>query len=96
MKTLEEMSIDEYEATIEQFIEEAAHWDGSLSVETFFETWETIEQHRTTVEIKAQVIHDRLVLMSPPESPWAVQDNRIRLEDGRELVITLVPAGATE
>lgn len=96
MKTLEEMPIDEYEAAIEQFIEEAAHLDGSLPVETFFEAWETIEQRRTTVEIKAQVVHDQLVLMSPSESPWVVQGNRIRLEDGRELIITLVPAGAAE
>jgi hypothetical protein len=94
MKTLEERPVARYEAAIERFIEEAAHWDGSLPVETFFEAWETIERHRTTLEIQAQVVRDRLVLMAPPESPLVVQDNRIQLEDGREVVITLVPAGA--
>ena len=37
MRTLKEMPVARYEAAIERFIEEAAHWDGSLSVETFFE-----------------------------------------------------------
>ncbi len=92
MKTLEEMPVAGYEAAIERFIEEAAHWDGSLPVETFLEGWETIEQRGTVLEIKAQVVHDRLVLMAPSESPLVVQDSRIQLEDGREVVIELVPA----
>lgn len=94
MKTLEEMPVARYEAAIERFIEEAAHWDGSLPVETFFEAWEAIDRRRTTLEIQAQVVRDRLVLMAPSESPLVVRDNRIQLEDGREVVITLVPAGA--
>lgn len=91
MNTLEEMPVAEYEAAIERFIEEAGHWDGSLPVETFFEAWEAIEQRRATLEIQARIVHDRLVLTSPPKSPLVVQDNRIQLEDGRELIITLVP-----
>lgn len=94
MKTLEEMPVAGYEAAIEQFIEEAAQWDGSLPVKTFLEAWETIEQRRTVLKIKAQVVHDRLVLRAPSESPLVVQDNRIQLEDGREVVIELVPAEA--
>jgi len=94
MKTLEEMPVAGYEAAIERFIEEAAQWDGSLPVKTFLEAWETIEQRRTVLEIEARIVHDRLVLMAPSESPLVVQDNRIQLEDGREVVIELVPAEA--
>ncbi len=91
MTTLEDMPVTEYETAIERFIEEAAQWEGSLPVETFFHAWEEIERRRTALELKARVVHDRLVLMAPPDSPLVVHDNRIQLEDGRELVITLVP-----
>lgn len=90
MKTLETMPIDKYEAVIDQFIKDAAQWDGSLPLETFMTTWEALEQRRTILEIKAQVVNDRLVLATPPDSPLTIRDNRILLEDGREVVITLI------
>lgn len=90
MNTLEEMPIDQYENTIKHFIQEAAEWDGSLPVETFLETWEALDQRRTILEISAQVVSDRLVLVVPPDSPLMVQGNRILLEDGREVIINLM------
>lgn len=89
MKTLEEMPLDQYEATMQQFIRDAADWDGSLPIETFFEVWEALDQKRTVLEIKAQVVSDRLILAVSPDSPLMVQGNRILLEDGRAVIITL-------
>lgn len=95
MKTLEEMPVEQFEATIQQFIQNAAEWDGSLPIETFFEAWEALEQQRTILEIKAQVVSDRLMLVVPADSPLTVQGNRILLEDGREVVITLMAESMT-
>ncbi len=92
MKTLEKMPLGEYEAVIERFIEEAARWDGSLPVETFFDAWATLESRKEQVEVQAQVKGDRLVLVAPPDSSLRVQDNRIWLQDGRQVVIRLVGA----
>jgi hypothetical protein len=95
METLKEMSVAEYEAVVERFIEEAAQWDGSLPVETFFEAWAAIERRKETVEVQACVEDDRLVLTAPPDSPLTVQDNRIWLEDGRQVVLKLISARAS-
>ncbi|MBM4460891.1 MAG: hypothetical protein FJ011_24540 [Chloroflexi bacterium] len=92
MKTLEKMQLGEYETVIERFIEEAAQWDGSLPVETFFDTWAALECRKEPVEVQAQVKGDRLVLAAPPDSSLRVQDNRIWLQDGRQVVIRLVAA----
>jgi len=78
------------EAVVERFIEEASRWDGSLPVETFFEDWAAIERRKETVEVQACVEDDRLVLTAPPDSPLTVQDNRIWLEDGRQVVLKLI------
>jgi len=95
MKTLEEMPVAEYEAVVERFIEEASRWDGSLPVETFFEVWAAIERRKETVEVQACIEDDRLVLTAPPDSPLTVQDNRIWLEDGRQVVLKLISARAS-
>ena len=95
MKTLEEMPAAEYEAVVDRFIEEAAQWDGSLPVETFFEAWAAIERRKETVEVQAYVEDDRLVLTAPPDSPLTVEDNRIWLEDGRQVVLKLISARAS-
>lgn len=95
MKTLEEMPIDQYEATMQQFIQDAAEWDGSLPMETFLEAWEALDQRRIILEIKAQVVSDRLMLAVPADSPLTVQGNRILLEDGREVIITLMTKSIT-
>jgi len=87
--------LDKYEAVVERFIEEASRWDGSLPVETFFEAWAAIERRKETVEVQARVEDDRLVLTAPPDSPLTVEDNRIWLKDGLQVVIRLVSARAS-
>ncbi len=97
MKTLEKMPLGEYETVIERFIEEAARWDGSLPVETFFDAWAALESRKDQVEVQAEVKGDRLVLAAPPDSSLRVQGNRIWFQDGRQVVIRLVatPMAAT-
>jgi hypothetical protein len=97
MKTLEQMPLGEYETVIERFIEEAARWDGSLLVETFFDAWAALESRKDQVEVQAEVKGDRLVLAAPPDSSLRVQGNRIWFQDGRQVVIRLVttPMAAT-
>lgn len=92
MKTLEKMPLGEYETVIERFIEEAARWDGSLPVETFFDAWAALESRKDQVEVQAEVKGDRLVLAASPDSSLRVQGNRIWLQDGRQVVIRLVVA----
>lgn len=92
MKDLESIPLDEYETVIERFIEEAAQWDGSLPVETFLDTWAMLEGQKEHIEIQAQVAGDHLVLAAPPDSALRAQDNRIWLQDGRQVVIHLVAA----
>jgi len=95
MKGLEGIPLDEYKTVIERFIEEAAHWDGSLPVETFFDTWATLESQKEHIEIQAQIAGDHLVLVAPPDSALRAQGNRIWLQDGRQVVIDLVAAPMT-
>lgn len=44
---------------------------------------------RQPPEIEARVIDDELVLAAPPDGPVRVEGNRIRWEDGQEVVIRL-------
>lgn len=55
-KTVEEMSVAEYDAAIEKFIQEAAEWDGALPLATFFEAWAALEQLRTDLDSSDKTI----------------------------------------
>jgi hypothetical protein len=78
---------DEFERTVEQFIEKATAWDGALPAETFFAAWKELTEDAPSLEVQATLIDDELVLETAAESPLTAHGNRIRLEDGRELVI---------
>ncbi len=87
LRTIEMLSADEFERVVEQFIEKAAAWDGVLPAETFFAAWEELAEDAPPLEVQAMFVGNELVLETAPESPLTVRGNRIRLEDGRELVI---------
>ena len=89
MKTLEELSLQEYQNGIDLFVEKAARLDDALPLDTFLQSWDELEKRRAILEIKAQIVNDRLVFKASPDIPVIVQDNRIQLDDGRELVIVL-------
>jgi hypothetical protein len=86
-KTIETLPTEEFERIVEQFVAKAAPWGGALSAETFLAAWEALED--APLEIQATLVGSELVLETAPESPLTARGNRIRLEDGRELVIRL-------
>jgi hypothetical protein len=88
-RTLDNLSPEEFEQTIDRFIEWAAEWDGALPVGTFRAAWEEIEHRKGPVRITARLSENQLILNAPPGSPIYAEGNRIRLEDGRELIIAL-------
>ena len=88
-RTIEALTADEFEHVVEQFIEKAAAWDGALPAETFFVAWDELAEDAPLLEVQATLVGDDLMLETAPESPLTARGNRIRLEDGRELVIRL-------
>ena len=94
-RTIENIPAEEFEQIVDRFIEQAAAWDGTLPAETFFEAWDALTDEETPLEVQAVIVGNELVLETPPESPLTTQGSRIRLEDGRELVIRLRPIEPT-
>ena len=86
-RTIETLPTEEFESIVEQFIAKAAMWDGALPAETFFAAWEELVEDAPPLEVQATLLGDELILETAPESPLTARGNRIRLEDGRELVI---------
>jgi len=79
----------EFDEAIEQYISWASEWDGALPADVFFGVWADLRHRERPVELRARIVEGHLQLTPVPESPVQVRDNRICLEDGRELVIQL-------
>jgi len=88
-RTIENIPAQEFEQIVERFIEQAAAWDGTLPVETFFAAWDALAGGEAPLEVQATVVDGELHLETPSESPLTANGSRIRLEDGRELIIRL-------
>ena len=88
-RTIENIPAEEFEQVVDRFIEQAAAWDGALSVEDFFKAWDVLASEDTPLEVQAVIVDDELLLETPPESPLTARGSRILLEDGRELIIRL-------
>ena len=87
--TIDTISQQEFDEAIEQYISWASEWNGALPADVFFGLWADLQRRERPVELRARIVEGRLQLSSMPGSPVRVQDNRICLEDGRELVIQL-------
>ena len=87
--TIDTISQQEFDEAIEQYISWASEWDGALPADVFFGVWADLQHRERPVELRARIVEGRLQLTPTPGSPVQVRDNRIRLEDGRELVIQL-------
>ncbi len=88
-RTIDNIPTEEFEQIVDQFIERAAAWDGTLPADVFFDAWNTLADEDTPLEVDAVIVGNELVLETPPESPLTARGSRICLEDGRELVIRL-------
>jgi hypothetical protein len=87
-RTIETLMTEEFERIVEQFIAKAAVWDGALPAEALFATWDELVEDAPPLEVQAMLVGNELILEAAPESPLTARGNRIRLEDGRELVIS--------
>jgi len=93
-KKLEQRAIDtvsqaEFDEAIERYIDWASEWDGSLPADVFFGIWADFQRDEQPVEVRARIVGGNLQLSPLPGSSIRAEDNRIWLEDGRELVIRL-------
>jgi hypothetical protein len=87
--TIDTISQQEFDEAIEQYISWASEWDGALPADVFFGIWADFQRREKRIELHARIVEGRLQLAPAPGSPIRVRDNRIYLEDGRELVIQL-------
>ena len=86
INTIPQQAFDE---AIEQYINWASEWDGALPADVFFGVWADFQQREKPVELRARIVKGHLQLAPVPGSQIQARDNRIYLEDGRELVIQL-------
>lgn len=95
-KLLEEMSPEEFEQVLDDFI---TREQTEVPVSTFFEALALIDREKReaaqVIRLQTRVVGDRLVF-SPPGSEAAitVEGNEIVLEDGRRILLELVPTQA--
>jgi len=93
-KLLEEMSPEEFERVMGDFV---TREQTEVPVSTFFETLASMDQEKRAaarvIHLRTRVAGDRLVFFPPVESEDAitVEENEIMLEDGRRIVLELVP-----
>lgn len=93
-KLLEEMSPEEFEQAMDDFIEREPT---EVPTSTFFEALAHIDQERrataSVIHLRTRVAGDKLVFVPPtePENAITVEENEIVLEDGRRIVLELVP-----
>ena len=90
--SIDTISYSEFKESVEQYICWASEWDGDLPADVFFGVWSDFQQQENPVEVHARIVEGKLRLSSEPGSPIRAEDNRIWLEDGREVVIQLEPA----
>ena len=65
-------------------------WHGDLPADVFFGVWASLAHEAKPLVVKVQLGAPRPTVTVPPGSPLAVSDNRIVLEDGRELMFEFV------
>jgi len=95
METTENISTEEWEQLVDEFIEREAEGFDELPVDTFFEAWTAIEEMEPApVPIQIRVQEGQVSLVTPPDAGLKAEKNRLWLEDGRVLVFTLEPAQA--
>jgi hypothetical protein len=87
-QTLDDLTNEEFDHLIDQYIEQSAQWDGTLPLDTMLETWAEIERRKQPLMVRVRLVGDRISLEAPPECPLTVRGPRtLVLEDGRELTL---------
>jgi uncharacterized protein YheU (UPF0270 family) len=89
----EDLSVEEWDQIVTDFIAREGTGPGDLPTDTFFALWERFEAKRRAqiIELEEDIIGGEIVLSVAPTSPtlMQVERNEIRLEDGRRIVLRL-------
>ena len=96
-ETLDDLTANEFNQLIDQYIDRSAQWDGTLPLDTILETWNEIEQRKEPLRVRVRLVGGEFVVDTPPESPIVVREpHTLVLEDGSELTLEFeaVPAEA--
>ena len=92
-QTPDDLSAEEWDQIVTDFIARDSPGSGDLPTDTFFARWERFEAKRRTqvIELEQDIIGGEIVLSVAPTSPTLVQveRNEILLEDGRRIVLHL-------
>ena len=81
------MGADEFETMIETFIEHRSGEDDRLPAQTFFELLAERQVATEPLEIHVAWLETGPVITASPDAPLTIEDNRIRFNDGRELIL---------
>jgi hypothetical protein len=79
-KTLEQLTDEEFETVIENFIEQEAGGMDEMEASTFFRLWDEIEKKRAkpTIEVEGNIMEGKLVLsLEKPALNVSVRENEI-------------------
>jgi len=91
-KTLEQLTDEEFETVIENFIEQEAEGTDEMEVSTFFQSWDEIERNRVkpTIEVEGNIVEGRLVLSLPQQAlNVSINENEI-ITPYERIVVRLV------
>ena len=79
-KTLEQLTDEEFQSVIENFIEQGASGTDEMCMSTFFRLWDDIEKKRPkpTIEVQGSIVAGKLVFSLPqPVLNVSVRENEI-------------------
>jgi hypothetical protein len=85
-KAIDAISDQEWDQAVAAHLDWGQAWHGDLPDDLFFGVWASLARQAKPLVVKVQLA-PRLTVTVPPGSPLMVSDNRILLDDGRELVL---------
>lgn len=97
MKTLEDLTTEEFEQLLDDFIERE---DEEMGASTFFAALELIdkERRREIIDVEGEILDGKLVLSLSKEIPaWVeVHGNEILLDENRKIIVHLKTPSSIE
>jgi len=89
-KTIDAISEQEWERALAAHLDWGQAWHGDLPADVFFGVWASLAHEAKPLVVKVQLGAARPTVTVPPDSPLSIDNNRIVLEDGRELLLEFV------
>lgn len=89
-KAVEAITDQEWEQALTSHLAWGQSWHGDLPADIFFGVWASLAREAKPLVVKVQLGDRHPTVTVPAGSPLSVKDNRILLEDGRELFLEFV------